>query len=69
MSITGIMGAPRVALVGGNCNNGANDGFLYVNVNNDASNSNWNIGASPIFRHIIVYLASIVPCLLAKMIS
>ncbi len=35
----------RVALRGSNCNNGANCG-RYVNVNNDASNANWNIGAS-----------------------
>ena len=44
------MDAPRVALRGGNCNNGANCGFRYVNVNNTASNSNWNIGASPVSR-------------------
>lgn len=44
------MDAPRVAIRGGNCNNGANCGFRYVNVNNAASNSNWNIGASPVFR-------------------
>lgn len=31
---------------GGNCNNGANCGAFYVNLNNDAGNANWNIGAS-----------------------
>nr|DAF64530.1 MAG TPA: hypothetical protein [Myoviridae sp. ctu6J18] len=34
-----------VALVGGNTNNGANCG-AYVNLNNTASNANWNIGGS-----------------------
>ena len=43
------MDAPRVALVGGNCNNGRKAGAFYVNVNNAASNRNWNIGASPVF--------------------
>ena len=36
----------QFANVGGNCNNGANCGASYVNVNQSASNSNWNIGAS-----------------------
>lgn len=36
----------RVALFGGNSNNGLNAGAFYVNVNNLASNSNWNNGAS-----------------------
>lgn len=31
-----------VAIVGGNANNGAKCGF-YVNLNNSASNANWNI--------------------------
>ena len=31
---------------GGNSNNGVKDGAFYVNLNNDASNSNWNIGAA-----------------------
>ena len=44
------MDAPRVAIAGGNCNNGSNCGFRYVNVNNEAGNSNWNIGASPVFH-------------------
>ena len=60
------MDAPRVAIRGGNCNNGANCGFRYVNVNNAASNSNWNIGASPVFR-ITNSRASIIPYLLVKM--
>lgn len=43
-----------VALRFGNCNNGANDGLRALNVNNAASNANWNIGASfiyPIMEH------------------
>ena len=44
------MDAPRVGIVGGNCNNGSNCGPRYVNLNNTASNSNWNIGASATFR-------------------
>lgn len=51
-AILGIMDAPRVAIRGGNCNNGGNAGFRYVNVNNAASNSNWNIGASPVSREM-----------------
>jgi len=35
----------RVARVGGNMNNGTNDGLWYWNLNNDSSNTNWNIGA------------------------
>ena len=62
----GIVDASRVAIVGGNCNNGANCGFRYVNVNNTASNTNWNIGASPIFFLASLH-ASIIPCPLAKM--
>ena len=42
----GIYGAPRVPIRGGNSNNGAIDGASAVNLNNDASNANWNIGAS-----------------------
>lgn len=38
------MGA--VALRFGNCNNGTNDGLRYLNVNNTATNANWNIGAA-----------------------
>ena len=34
-------------LVGGNANNGANDGPFYWNWNNTASNSNWNYGGRP----------------------
>ena len=30
--------------IGGSWNNGANDGLFTFNVNNGASNSNWNIG-------------------------
>lgn len=41
-----------VALVGGNCNNGSNCGADYVNLNNAASNANWNIGASRFYNAI-----------------
>lgn len=34
-----------VAIVGGNCDNGAQCG-RYLNVNNVAGNARWNIGAS-----------------------
>lgn len=37
------------AYVGGNFNNGLNDGLFYWNCRNGSSNSNWNIGA----RHLI----------------
>ena len=36
-----------VLRVGGNANNGANDGPFYGNWNNTASNSNWNYAARP----------------------
>lgn len=36
-------------LAGGNANNEWNCGLFYGNWNNDASNSNWNYGAVPIF--------------------
>ena len=36
-----------VAIVGGNCNNGAKVGSRYVNLNNTVSNTWWNYGASP----------------------
>ena len=35
----------RVVYVGGNLNNGANDGLVYWNCNNDVGNANWNIAA------------------------
>ena len=35
-----------VALRFGNCNNGAIGGVRALNVNNTASNANWNIGAA-----------------------
>ena len=38
-------------IVGGNANNGANDGSFYGNWNNASSNSNWNNAASPIQSH------------------
>ena len=35
----------RVVYVGGNLNNGANDGLVYWNCKNDVGNANWNIAA------------------------
>ena len=37
--------ARHVAIIGGNANNGANDGLWYWNLNNDSGNANQNIGA------------------------
>ena len=51
----------RVAFVGGNCYSGANAGFRYVRVNNLATDSTWNIGASPIFRNSISRIHSSSP--------
>jgi len=39
----------RALLVGGNVNNGRNDGARYCNVNNAPSNSNWNYCAAQSF--------------------
>ena len=44
----------RVAHVGGNFNNGANDGLWYWNLNNGSSNANWNIGARVLIFEIII---------------
>jgi len=41
--------AGAVALRFGNCNNGANDGLRALNLNNTATNANWNIGAAFIY--------------------
>lgn len=38
-------------LVGGNANNGGNDGPGYVNLNNGLGNSNANIGVRPTIRY------------------
>lgn len=40
----------RLCLWGGNANNGANSGLVYVNSNNAFSNANTNIGS----RHTIL---------------
>lgn len=34
------------AIRGGNCSNGLNCGFAYVNLNNTASRNEWNNGAA-----------------------
>ena len=39
------MNASRLANAGGNWNNGSNAGAFHLNVNNDTSNSNTNIGS------------------------
>ena len=48
MLVPGVCGC---AHVGGNFNNGANDGLFYWNLNNGSSNSNINIGA-----RLVVYI-------------
>lgn len=40
----------RVALRGGNCNNGSNAGFRSVSVNSADSGSSWYVGASPVYK-------------------
>lgn len=50
--MSGVFLLPAVALVGGYCNNGANCGADYVNLNNSASNANWNIGASNFLSYV-----------------
>ena len=58
------------AYVGGNFNNGLNDGLFYWNCRNGSSNSNWNIGARHLINKIknviIIILASHFPWLLPK---
>lgn len=44
----------RVPHVGGNANNGANAGLVYVNTNNEASNTNTNIGSQLSLKDINV---------------
>ena len=39
-------GLRRVGLRFGNCNNDLTDGPRCLNLNNDAANANWNIGAA-----------------------
>ena len=45
--------ARHVAILGGNANNGVNDGLWYWNLNNDSGNANQNIGSHLTckFRH------------------
>lgn len=55
-----------VAIVGGNCNNGAKVGSRYVNLNNTVSNAWWNNGASPslaLKRHSSVFIIAREKCL------
>ena len=46
------------ALRGGNCNNDLKVGAFYCNLNNHASNSNWNIGAAESY----LKLGNQIPC-------
>lgn len=47
-----------VSQAGGNLNNGINAGPFYWNLNNAASNTNWNIGARLLFRSMQFYGAN-----------
>ena len=40
----------RVAMRGGNCNNGAYSGLRCVSAHSAAPSSNWNVGASPVYK-------------------
>lgn len=62
-----ILPGISVAIVGGNCNNGANCGARYLNLNNDAGNANWNIGASPALKGYLKTYSSewLSPCFVA----
>ena len=42
--------------VGGNLNNGSNDGFFNWNVNNTPSDANWNIGSRNFLKLIFGFL-------------
>ena len=44
----------RPAYVGGNYNDNANYGFFYFNANNDASNTNGNLGSRTLFKDGII---------------
>lgn len=46
----------RAAHVGGNLNNGVNDGPSYWNLNNTASNANANIGARTLISVLELHL-------------
>ena len=52
-----------VAYVGGNYNDNDNYGLFYLNANNNASNTNANIGS----RHLVFKsTCALIPCHLAK---
>ena len=44
-----IFAIDRLLLFGGNCNNDANCGSRYLNLNNDSGYSNWTYGGSPCY--------------------
>lgn len=58
-------------LAGGNCNNGANYGSWYLNVNNRTTNWNWNIGTSVhlSYRFYLFYCRIREPYLMVKIVS
>ena len=58
-------------LLGGNSNNGTNDGAFYGNWNNTASNSNWNNGSRPhlLILYDCISISRLCPCLLTKIVS
>lgn len=53
--------------VGGNLNNGSNDGFFYWNGNNEPSNSNWNMGSRNFLKCILILDG--IPYRLVKMMT
>lgn len=53
-----VFGGLRVAYVGGNLNNGTNDGLVYWNCNNDVGNAWFNIGAR-ISHNILIIMYTI----------
>lgn len=55
------------ARVGGNPNNGANDGLFYWNLNNSFGTANWNYGARVLIKN--KKFAYYFPCHLAKIKS
>ena len=55
-----------LALVGGNWNNGMNDGPSYWNLNNTASNTNVNIGRQTLITVTLIFFTPHTPYLLVK---
>ena len=57
------------AYVGGNYNDNANYGFFYFNANNDASNTNDNLGSRTLFKDGIITNCTNGPLALARNIA